>query len=968
MTALPLLLAFILLGPFLRLVNAAFVETLAVNGVDNSKLLLSEFIIDVGMDHDRNLLKFFINTKVRKPKNHTTNEVLITDVNDETNKYTTLHVDIDFMGKTFILENLRFCDHVSVKNTSGYFPSTRYPLPSDDTSSSSSSSSLTSSATSSSHSTYFNESTFSRRKVEELPKVHLLQDIGLIGSSNASVTPFFSNDTGNLVQCPLYQNDSIVIYYQADVSDHPSTLGSYNVKFTVVSNDKESDIIGAAQTHVTPVLQPRYLSSLLIYGVLAIIIVAGFVNYFITIFSPDQESNNPFLVEASTICNGRLLRQLSANTNIIVHYFQFAFFMAGLDLQYPGFLQPFLGQIRWCALLGLNVFRHTSVPLLDCDNIFITLSWTGLKSLALYGSNSFFYYSWPNFIICLLLWISATVIVHQFFIMLKLCVNRRRCRKKLLLNKESPTYIEQTYEINKQTPKLYSVSKNLLALLGHFFRQFLYTFELAFLVLTFFMLYTAGKNGKRIFLDQSFLRARAFDFNVPYNYLKQEGPLNLIEKVNYHLSPKPTTGDIPVASIICGSLAILAWLLAKLYFVFKYLISYKNFRLSTNANVTGLYTEVKSILLWAYFYNSYLPAKTQYVIVDFVYVTLVLIVIALVQVNGALQVVFLIIIEFIMLVLLLTVKPFYLKMTWHSLYLITHIARLLVLFLSIPYIRGLGVSETPRTYVAYIQLVIHLIVSIVFVIQLIYCLYLTMVSRISSRKQRKMEKYSSGIQNSNLDQLKDDFEYYPVVYSCGNASSAEDNTKLGTKTTRALEQTIGEEEDFEYYRSRSDKILRKTSEITGNLTVAQKNNEEETSLQDVEIFNDTGFEVRRRLKDYTTREGDLIYEKYFSSDVIDPEIKKLWASRLWNMDGLEGNSGQTPSASGMQEDIGQPESWAVRFLRKVKFKREPVTRGFEVYRPKPLTAMRMNNNEDRETDIDKSPERSDENTYGSSSF
>lgn len=86
-------------------------------------------------------------------------------------------------------------------------------------------------------------------------------------------------------------------------------------------------------------------------------------------FSPDQESSKPFLVEASTIPNRRLLEQLEASTDRMLSYLQFAFFMGGLNVQYPEFYQPLIGQIRWCLLLDFNVLiRKHRTPLPQTDN------------------------------------------------------------------------------------------------------------------------------------------------------------------------------------------------------------------------------------------------------------------------------------------------------------------------------------------------------------------------------------------------------------------------------------------------------------------------------------------------------------------------------------------------------------------------------------------------------------------------
>lgn len=920
---------------FLRPAGAAFVETQSIVNIPRSNFLLDNFVIDAAMDSDNHLLKFFINTQVTDWKNMSNTDVLIDDVNVTTNKYTTFHVDVDFMGKTFILTNLRFCDIVSVKNTSGLFPSARYPsLDGLDSLLSSTSSSQTSEPT---RIIAGNEGYVVPYPLVLLEHNKTSFSSDLIANSNSSVEKFYSNSTGELVQCPLYQNDSIVLYYQADISDHRRALGSYNVKFTVISNDEELVIIGASQTHVTPVLHPRYLSSILKYSVLIIILLSGAINYCITIVSPDQESNNPFLVEASTICNAELLRQLEASTNVIVRYFQFAFFMAGLDLQYPGFYQPFIGQIRWCCLLGLNVFSNTSVPLLESENVFITLHWTGLSALALYGSINFIAYSWANFIICLTVCIGATVVIHQFFIMLKLFVNQKRNINKISATNDSISRSFLSLEEISEPPRgLYSISKNAWALLGHVLRQFLHTFELAFLVLTFFMFYAASDRGQRMFLNQTVLRAKAFNFNIPYDFLISRDPISHSPLADNHDHPHiwgQQSKGIPKESIICGALLMMAWLIAKLYFVFKYLISFKNFRFSHNKNVKRLYTEIKSVLLWAYFYNFYLPTKSYYAIFEFILLLLQLIVIGLVQMNGTVQVILLIVLELVRFFLLLTIRPFYLKMTWHSLTLITQIARVLVLFLSIPYIRSLEIAEAPRTYVAYIQLIIHLMVVVFFIGHLLYCVTLTVLSYFSVYKAKKYEKAALGNTTGKVD-FKEDFEYYPINYRNFDQPQEEENSSSGTDVSETSGRASGEDKEFDYYRSQSDKILQKSGRNISSPKSTKAWENEGNIMYDDESFNGREYQLRRRRNDYATREGDLIYERFFSSSDMDPEIRKLWASRLWNMDGTGANapqsSGRVPLKPKKNEES---ESWINKILYGLGLKKKPAVTGFEVFRP-----------------------------------
>lgn len=936
--SLMLLLPFLLL---LRVCCGAFVETFAISNLNHSQFLLLRFVIDVAMDTDDKLLKFFINSKVSDYSNRTRTDALISDVDPISNRYTTFHVDIDFMGKTFILENLRFCDLVAVKNTSAYGSSVRYP--DDSLSSSSSSSSVASEATAGPNPlSLFNLSSISRRSnLNDTSNVISADDY--LAGSNTTVAAFFTNSTGELVQCPLYQNDSIVMYYQADVSAHYQKLGSYTVRFTVVSNGEDPVIIGAARTYVTPVLRPQYIFNILFFGILSLLLATSCINYFTIVFSPNQESSNPFLVDASTICNEKLLNELEANTHRIVQYLQFALFMSGLNVQYPGFYQPLIGNIRWCALMGIYFIGSlSSSPQMESSNVYITFNSGGMNSLALYSFNGFIHYSWPNFMICLLAWITITLVVYQMFIMLKLVA--KRCTRCWPWLQRLCPFTTHDSDPKEDLVFTYSVSKNLSAVLGHILNQFLYTFGFAFLVLTLFMLYTAGEtNGHSLGFSNKLLHVVAFSHYMPYDFLhsgrRPRNGTHATVQERSHAKHLIAT-QIPTSSIAAGSVSLVAWLALLTFFIFRYLITIRNWQVTINNRVRKLYSSVKTVLVWADAYKYYHPDKVQYVIVDTAYAILALFIIGLMQKNGTIQVVLLIVVEFFQLLLLFTIRPFYNNMSWHSLAWMLPAARFLVTVLSIPFIRDLNVSEASRTYVAYAQLIIHLVVALIFTIKLLFGFGLT-ISAIGSsiRTKRQLKKYLGASKTGSVVDINGEFEYQPVTVPVHERQINEEVAEKGA-TVISPQATVGNEEEVDYYRSQSGRILQQALNRDPSLmSVASPkpvSNIEEGSLNSE--YNYYQSESRKRQNDYTTREGDKIYQKYFfGDDAVDPEIRKLWASRGWNQE-------EKDFSSEAQTSIDN-HSVIAAIGKKVhslwgKKKEKPMP-GFQVSRPRPLVVKRL---------------------------
>lgn len=893
----------------LQLATAAFVETFPINVYNPSALQFKPFVIYVALDTKRQLLKFFINTKIYSHLLNDSTDAVITDVDSLTNRYTTLHVDIDFMGKKFVLENLRLCEIIAVKNTSLYENTPRFtPIIRNDTSANRSDYLLPTSLP-----YYYPNGTRINTSLKKRapPKVSVSTNSTcyscgpevdtFLATSNTSIANYFSNSTGHLLQCPLYQNDSIVLYYQADVSDFSRRIGSYTAKFTIVSNGVDPTIIGGARCYVTPIVQPKSIESLIFFFVLALLLIANGLNFFIMAFSPDQESSNPFLIEASTICNKRLLEQLEASTDRIISYLQFALFMGGLNIQYPGFYQPLIGQIRWCSLLGVNLLnKNYSIPSPQSDNAYITLNFSGLKSLSLYSSNGFIHYSWQNFMVCLIIWMAISMLIYQCYIALKLTHLKQKFKvkaSKLLRLKKGAKFGDK--DLDKDFHSNYSVTRNAWALVGHCLRVFLSTFGFVFLLLTIFMLYSAGTFSTLGFTEeQVILRLNAFDPTFPYDSLIPNQPPN---RSLYVISAKNVAG---------GVVSILLWCGLATFFVSYYLLPIRNWRIRPSANVSRLYTSVKTIITWAYLYSTYKPGRVHYVLVDLLGVVSALIVVGALQSSGTVQVVLMIVIEFLQLVMLLVLKPHFLKMTWHSLSWIMRSARLLVALLCIAYIRQLGISESSRTYVAYAQLIIHILVVAIYVAHLIYCSSLVLRALFKKRRSTQLYANKNSSAPESLDNLLVNVEMKnvkPIAPSHWKADGFDNTASLIANA---------DDEEVDYYRSHTGNMFLNMNATLSQVDILNKN---EYTMESVFADRPTP-----STHDYTTREADRIYQIGLSNPNIDPEIRKMWEARERTQSCEQVNPSPVKTTS----------SFELRSL--FHRKKEPTETGFQVSRPRPL--------------------------------
>ncbi|KAK6200039.1 uncharacterized protein RJT21DRAFT_130791 [Scheffersomyces amazonensis] len=973
--------------------NSAFVEVQSC-GVVESGFILAPFLIDAAIDEDNKKLKFLLNSMVMA-WNESDITIQVSDVNYTTNRYTTFHVEIDFMGKTFVSENKRFCDLIAVKNNTDYQQGPRFP--NNDPwvlQSSSSSTGLTSRPTDRPYIPAMNVTINSRKIKRDQSPI-----INSFAQSNTTIANIFSNSTGNLIQCPLYNNDSFLLYYEADISDQFHKLGSYLARFSVVSNDGSSQVIGCNKTYITPV-QPQTISRGLLLGILILLVVTACINILIIAYSSYQESSNPLLFRASTICNEELLKQLDATVPRIIIYLQFALFIGGLNLQYPGFYQPLLVQIRWCALLGISVINNPGgnfSRVNKADNIYSTMNSSGLKSLTLFSSDESNVANWPNFIITFLIVVICIIFGEQIFIIVRgfilKIVNKLTDAKDHLNSRnleisalDNPNYMLQMSS--------FSFRKYMFLSIGQFIEAFMLIFGVPFLVLTTFMFSNANglrRAGFRIFPSPATLSADAFSQTSSYDqfFLPLPNNITVPPKVlhglnataynQFHSFNSTSTStaiihrhQMPIPSIIFGVLLFILWVGLAFFFIFYYLITIKQYQFHRSKKMSKLYTSIKTILLWSFFYNHYKPTKVFYVALDIWSLFSKSLIIGLLQDYGSVQVACLIVLEFIDLILLFTINPYFVKFSWTSTRWMLPVARFFVTVLCIPYLPELGLSEVIRSYVAFVQLFIHCIVAIIFVIQLFYGVIKTILSIIKFHRERVQYKtYSNqlGLVNS-IEDFNNEFEYRPVAgmeekpwstnphhSNCNSNLSSYD--KEGNETDKTIEEINDEIEEDKFYfrgvndqdipRIPSDKVKLKRGFSGLTLSDEQVNlvsNEDQFSFITGSFARQEQFSnLRKQRNDYRVREGDNIYKKYFIDDEIDPEIKALWESR--------NNWGPTTdkpcSSSSEQQPKHTPElniSHLWRRSKKSQSQPQPVERGFHVSRPKQLSRRSTSNEYD----------------------
>lgn len=932
--------------------------------------ILDKFVINVAIDDDLQQMKFLINTRANpyidsdllRPDG-----LVFTDVDYQTNTYTTLFIEVDFMGNTIFNKTERFCDLLAVKNTTdvtadprlpGYIPHIGLP------------------SAASNASNLANSKRFVLRDHENLDSPPPPATYGLsdkfpthLLDRNVSLAGYFQNITGDVLKCPVYPGDSLFFYYDIDISKLRHKLGSYQVKFYVIApNYPNNGVIGCLRIYVTPI-QPKAISDLIFYATIALLVVTGLVNIFTIVNSSFQESLNPFLYRASTICNLRLLKQLDADSTRIIVYLQFALFLGGLDLRYPGFFQPFISQIRWCALIGSMIYdlHHNAhgrgggiIPAnreLKSDNVYITYNAGGLGALTsfLWGPLSFDI--WPNFMIILAIWVAIEMVVEELFLGLKYLIDKT-------FHRFNPNSLLVLHDVDRGYH--FSLRKNVYFLVGQFLHSVLALFGVPFLTLTTYLFYLWGRSNRphEILLpsmDQIY--EQSFASNGSYNLLNPMLCSELPRYPNGTLLPNVDLGSCKSypkrhfdnatkknlhsgakVSIVLASILFVAWIFTVCWFVFRYLISFKQWRPAINDRMQKLYMLLRLILLWAFYYHHYRPDTVYFVAIEIGLVVTKLCIIGAIQNNGKIQVILLVILEVIDLCILFTIRPYYAPMMWYSTRWMLPVARFLVTILNIAFINELDISEANRTCVAYAQLLIHLIVAICFILNLIWCFGTTVVSIIRSRRLDDDDTVSY----KEADLLRD-FAYQPVIESNMIKKPASDSgtwgpsarlsrplsayahwrrvSKLSGDSSAMAESLITDVGEDEIDLNNDEFYFRGTKTWPHVVEIRKSTLLLEDTLNDQDLFAKLQrfSNMRKKTQDYRVRESDRVYKKYLIDSIMDFEVHALWDSRF-----EAGESRYNPK---------NPQTLLKRAGSLIH--RHPKTqssnvKGFQVLRPRPL--------------------------------
>ncbi|QPG75155.1 hypothetical protein FOA43_002500 [Brettanomyces nanus] len=242
--------------------------------------------------------------------------------------------------------------------------------------------------------------------------------------SEASDSPSYSSSSSassyaTASSCPIFKNNEVIINLSAQVG-HRSAFGSFELEVEIISPDAEHSVIGYTGSSISTVQNAKFSAFLSIFfaSLLGVIFLSNLTNIFL---SPYQDSQDVYLMSAAMICNAPLLNQVTPLFVDFIHYLQFIFFMAALNLNYPGFFSPLVASFRWVALLGTKSINGDSV-----GNVYQTIYTGGLKALLNGAGDNSMNFQWMWLLINFIIFICGYILVYNVLFAVVYLIRRLR--------------------------------------------------------------------------------------------------------------------------------------------------------------------------------------------------------------------------------------------------------------------------------------------------------------------------------------------------------------------------------------------------------------------------------------------------------------------------------------------------------------------------------------------------------------
>ncbi|CAN6674176.1 hypothetical protein TRVA0_050S00804 [Trichomonascus vanleenenianus] len=181
---------------------------------------------------------------------------------------------------------------------------------------------------------------------------------------------------------------------------------SIDTEFVIIDSSASAHVIGCVAVEATPILA-HYVWYLLLFSTLAVFIFLAVTYVIASIANPWCGTTNVYYLSSNFVHDENALRLITPGIIEYVRYLQFAFLLACLNLEQPGFLRAVVSSVAWsCLLFGTNFVDPSAAPK-DSSNLYDMMGRFGLSRMArivgLNGDGEV----WPAFIVWLLVFSAA---------------------------------------------------------------------------------------------------------------------------------------------------------------------------------------------------------------------------------------------------------------------------------------------------------------------------------------------------------------------------------------------------------------------------------------------------------------------------------------------------------------------------------------------------------------------------------
>lgn len=133
----------------------------------------------------------------------------------------------------------------------------------------------------------------------------------------------------------------------------------FNVRFVIINAVDGYNLVGCVEAQVTPIIA-NYAWYVIVFCIVGIAVLIAF-SFFITAYlNPWTGTTNVYSWASVLYREVNVVRLLTPGLFDFLHYFQYAFFLSCLSLDYPPFLQPITKTYSWVVLMFKHSFTSSS--------------------------------------------------------------------------------------------------------------------------------------------------------------------------------------------------------------------------------------------------------------------------------------------------------------------------------------------------------------------------------------------------------------------------------------------------------------------------------------------------------------------------------------------------------------------------------------------------------------------------------